>query len=104
MKFCGFLWLSLLLALIASNANGQACGRFRIEIVVQTETGKPLETAVVQFLPITKDETRGRQFVRDETERSRFSIEFIEGQSVREFHRLIVSADGYKRAENEIKF
>ncbi len=88
----------------AVNASAQACGSFRIEITVGTLTGQPIENAEVQFLPITTDETFGRKFVRNPTDRSRFSAEFEEGRSAREFQRLIVSAKGYKTAANEIKF
>ena len=56
------------------------------------------------FCRSRKDETRGKQFVREENDLSKFSVEYFEGQSISEFHKLIVSADGYKTAENEIKF
>lgn len=85
-------------------AHAQACGKFSVNIIVQDESGKPVDNAIVQFLPITRDETYGKQFVRDKSEPSRFSIEFFEGQGVKEFHKLVISADGYKTAENEIKF
>lgn len=85
-------------------ATAQACGVFSQTVFVQDEKGRPLEMAVVQFLPITKDETYGKQFTRSESNRSSFELKFQEGQSVKEFHKLIVSADGYKTAENEIKF
>lgn len=96
--------INLCFALFTLSANGQACGKFKVMVSVEDAEGKPVNNAVVQFLPITKDETLGKQFVRDEGELSKFSIEFIEGQSVKEFHKLIISADGYKQAENEIKF
>lgn len=85
-------------------ADAQRCGNYSVEVIVQDESGKPVDTAVVQFVPITKDETQGKQFVRDESERSKFSIQFAEGSGVWDFHKLIVSADGYKTAEKEIKF
>lgn len=88
----------------AVKVSAQMCGKFKETIIVQDEKGKPIDTAVVQFLPITKDETRGKQFTRSETDRSAFEIEYQEGHSVKEFHKLIVSADGYKTAENEMKF
>jgi hypothetical protein len=80
------------------------CGKFKETVIVQDQKGKPIETAVVQFLPITKDETLGKQFTRSETDRSVFEIEYLEGHRVRKFHKLIVSADVYKTAENEMKF
>lgn len=107
MKICAvkiFLFAFYIFIFCAVNADAQMCGKFRETIVVQDEKGKPIETAVVQFLPITKDETLGKQFTRSETDRSVFEIEYQEGHSVREFHKLLVSADGYKTAENEIKF
>lgn len=95
---------SLCLAFLSLSANGQMCGGYSITVFVQDAEGKPIDNADIQFLPITKDETRGKKFVRDEKDFSRFSIQFTEGDSVNDFHKLIISADGYKTAENEIKF
>jgi hypothetical protein len=103
MRFFSLALLILFFALLNLNADAQACGSYEVSVSVQDESRKPVENAVVQLLPLTKDETKGKQFVREENELSKFSIRFIEGHSLREFHKLIVSADGYKTAETELK-
>jgi hypothetical protein len=104
MKFCVPLLLSFFLAFFSLSASGQMCGKFKVIVSVQDAEGKPIDNGVIQFLPITKDETLGKQFVRDKTDLSTFSVQFTEGESVTAFHKLIVSADGYQTTENEIKF
>jgi hypothetical protein len=84
-------------------ANAQACGKFSVVVDVQNESGKPIGIAVVQLKPINIDETNSRVFERDRLKPSKFMMAFLEGQELREFHRLIVSADGYKSSENELK-
>ena len=93
----------LFLALV-SQANAQACGKYYVNITVQNEDGKPVENADVKLLPITKDETRGKIFVRDKTNLSLFSIDYPEGHSFGSLHKLIISAEEFKSSENKISF
>ena len=102
MKF--LLVLIIVCAGFVGETKAQMCGKFRIGVSVQNADGEPIDNAVIQFLPITTDETFGKSFVRDQMELSKLTIQFTEGQSVKNFHKLIVSANGYKTAENEIKF
>lgn len=88
----------------AANADAQMCGRYRVGLIVLNEKNQPINDADVRFLPITKDETLGKRFVRDGKDFSKFWIEFQEGQSLKEFHKLIVSAKGYKTAETRFRF
>lgn len=94
-----------LLLMIASVtfAEAQQCGKWKIEVEVQTTAGEPLKNAVVELLPITTDERRGKQFVNSAKSRSKFSIEFLEGHSIKNFHKLLVTAKGHKPAEQEIR-
>ena len=104
------LWKSLIICLpilffaLVSQANAQACGKYYVKITVQNENGKPVENADVKLLPIKKDETRGKNFVRDNANLSLFSIDYPEGYSFSSFHNLIISAEGFKPAENKITF
>ena len=98
-----FIFCVLFLLFGGLQINAQLCGKYKVTIEVLDENDKPINNAVVQFLPITKDETRGKQFVREENDLSKFSVEYFEGQSISKFHKLIVSADGYKAAENRDK-
>ncbi|HVE58521.1 MAG TPA: carboxypeptidase-like regulatory domain-containing protein, partial [Pyrinomonadaceae bacterium] len=103
MKILQILVLIILLGGFSNFVNAQACGKYRINIKVQNESGEPIDNALVQLLPITKDETRGSKFERNNTDLSNFTLTFLEGQGLSEFHRLKISADGYKTAENELK-
>lgn len=104
MKFYKSIIAILFVLFCAANVDAQMCGKYRVGLVVLDERGKPINNAVVQFLPITNDETRGKSFERDEKDSSKFSVEYLEGHSLEEFHKLIVSADGYKTAEIEFRF
>ena len=103
MKILQIFTLIFLIGSFSYFANAQACGKFRIEIKVMDESGKPLENASVQVLPINKDGTRGNKFERDKNYLSDFTLTMLEGESLDDFHRLIISADGYKTTENELK-
>lgn len=84
-------------------ANAQACGKFDLLIDVQNQAGEPIDSASVQLVPINKDEIAEKVFQQNGVKLSRFVLGLSEGQQLREFHRLIISADGYKSAENELK-
>ena len=84
-------------------AEAQRCGKWKIEVEVQTTAGEPLESAVVELLQITVDETKGERFVILPGSPSTFRIEFSEGHSIENFHRLLVTADGHKPAELEMR-
>lgn len=103
MKISQILMLLVLICGFNYFVNAQACGKFRVIVDVQNEAGEPIENAVVQLTPITKDETGGKVFERNERKLSNFTFELSEGQRLSEFHRLIISADGYRTAENELK-
>jgi len=105
MKFCksAIIIFPILFFALFSQANAQACGEYQINITIQSEDGKPVENSVVQLLPIEKDETRGKTFVRDAAKLFRHSINYPEGYSFTSFHKLIISADGFKTAENLVK-
>jgi len=85
-------------------ADAQVCGKYRVTLQIANEKNKPVNDAAVEFLPVTKDETLGKRFVRDEKDFSKFSVEYLEGQDLEELHRLIVSAKGYKTAEVKFRF
>ena len=98
-----FLQILMLLVLVCGSnyfTNAQPCMRFSIVVNVQNEAYEPIANAIVQLMPITRDETAGKIFVRNE---ENFTLELLEGQQLSEFHRLIISADGYKTAENKLK-
>lgn len=84
--------------------DAQMCGKYRVSLEITDENNKPVNDAAVEFFPITKDETRGKQFVRDEKDFSKFSVEYLEGQNTEELHKLVVSAKGYKTAETKFRF
>lgn len=85
-------------------ANAQACGRYAVNITVENEQGKPVKNADVKLLPIEKDETEGKNFVRDKSDPAMFSITLQEGHSFRSFHKLIITAPGFKPSENKVRF
>lgn len=95
---------SLVLFASILQANGQACGRYYINVAVQDEAGKPIKNATVTLKAIDTDETEGKDFAKDPKDPSRFQIDFSEGHSFRFFHKIIVSAPGFATAENLAKF
>lgn len=88
----------------AGVANAQLCGQFTTTLTVKSEENKAIENSVVQLLPLGKDETKNKTFVRDENDRSKFSVTFSEGHMVSGKYKVIVSADGFETAEKEIAF
>ena len=97
--------MPILFFAFVSQARAQACGTYHININLQNENGKPIETnAVVRLSPLEKDETRGKNFVRDNANLSLFSINYPEGYSFESFHKLTISADGFKPTENKVRF
>ena len=97
--FSTFLFFALFV-----KANAQACGTYSVTITVENEQDKPVTNAVVKLLPIEKDETDGKKFVRDKSNPATLSISFQEGHSFKTFHKLIISAPGFKRSENKVRF
>lgn len=95
--------LFLMMIALVTFAEAQRCGRWNIEVEVQTTAGEPLESAVVELLPISADERRGKRFANTTGSPSKFKIEFLEGHSIENFHRLLVTADGHKPAELEMR-
>jgi hypothetical protein len=91
------------LCLASSDVNAQACGRYYVSVSVQDLNGKPIKDASVMLRPITVDETKGEQFSRDKADASALSTSFSEGHSFKEFHKVVVTAKGYRTAENQIK-
>ena len=85
-------------------AAAQLCGKYTTVLTLTTADGKPVTNAVVQLLPLGKDETRGKTFVRDENDLSVFSIFFYEGHQLSSKYKLLISADGFKTFETELKF
>ena len=97
----GICFLFFLLAF--KDINAQACGRYYVSVSVQGLDGKPVKNALVKLEPITTDETKGEQFVRDKADPSAFSVSFSEGHSFKEFHKVVVTAAGYQPVEKQIK-
>jgi hypothetical protein len=98
------IFLAVLFFALFVKADGQACGTYAVNIMVEDEQGKPVKNASVKILPIDRDETDGEKFVRDKTKPATFSISFPEGHSFETFHKLIISAPGFKRSENKVRF
>ena len=88
----------------AIQVNAQLCGTYTTTLNIKDFNNKPVENAVVQLLPIEKDETRGKTFVRSEKDLSKFSITFNEGHEISAKYKLLISADGYETFEKVIKF
>src|SRR6185503_3829105 len=87
--------LLLAFSALASNADAQACGRYYITVSVKTMDDKPIRNATVDLKAIDKDETQGKNFVRDKKDPSVFSIDYSEGYSFRSLHKLTISAPGF---------
>jgi hypothetical protein len=85
-------------------ANAQACGTYYINITVEDEQNQPVKNASVKLLPIEKDETEGKKFVLDKAEPSKFSISLQEGHDFKTFHKVLISAPGFKESENKVRF
>lgn len=98
------LFLLFIFTCFAAGASAQVCGQFTTTLMVKTEDNKSVETSVVQLVPLGKDETKNKTFVRDETDRSKFSITFNEGHLILGKYKIIVSADGFETAEKEVGF
>lgn len=107
MKFRKLIIVSfpILFFALVSQARAQACGTYHININLQNENGEPIETnAIVRLSPLEKDETRGKNFVRDNANLALFSINYPEGYSFASFHKLTISADRFKPTENKVRF
>lgn len=98
------LILILIFAGFVLGANAQLCGQYTTTLTVKTEDNKSVENSVVQLVALGKDETKSKTFVRNETDRSRFSVTFYEGHVLLGKYKMIVSADGFETAEREIGF
>jgi hypothetical protein len=99
-----FLLLLAIALVFSLPANAQLCGEYTTTLHIKTVENEPVETAVVQLLPVENDETRGKTFARDEKDLSKFSITFFEGHQLAATYKLIISADGFETLEKEIKF
>ncbi len=105
MKFqIKIILLLLMSCAFVLQADAQLCGQYKTVLAIKTEDEKPVTNAVVQLVPLGKDETRGKTFVRDENDLSVFSIFFYEGHQLSSKYKLLVSADGFKTFETELKF
>jgi hypothetical protein len=100
------LCICLCLALLSCvhTASGQACGAYYITVSVKDGAGKPVKNARVLLRPIEKDESGGRQFARDKEDPSTSSLKLSEGISFKFFHRISVSAPGFRSADLDAKF
>lgn len=106
MKSITFFVASLCLGLfaLALSANAQACGAYYINVSVQDPDGGGINNARVDLMAIEKDESAGKNFVRDAEEPSRFTLQLSEGQDSQYFHKIVVNAPGYNRSETKVKF
>lgn len=98
------IFVSALAFAFAIQTNAQLCGKYSTTLQIKTAEGKPIENAVIQLLPIEKDETKGKTFARDEKDYSKFSIWFFEGHQLTANYKLMISADGFKTLEKKIRF
>jgi hypothetical protein len=85
-------------------AHAQACGAYYVHVKVTDNSSHPLKNAEVKLSPITKDETHGKQFVKDTDDPSAFTIKLTEGESLTAFHKLSVTAPGFDPAELQVTF
>ena len=88
----------------ALQVNAQLCGQYGVTLSVKQKDGKEIKNAIVQLLPIGKDETKGKSFIRDADKHWIHSITFSEGHQLKENYKIIVSADGYENLTKEISF
>ena len=99
-----FLGVAFAILVLSLGEQAQVCGRYQIHVKVSDSTSHPIKNADVKLSPITTDETRGKQFVRDASDPSTFSVTFTEGDDLRAFHMLTVSAPGFDPAELKATF
>ncbi|HEY0428343.1 MAG TPA: carboxypeptidase-like regulatory domain-containing protein [Pyrinomonadaceae bacterium] len=99
-----FLILTLVFIGFAVEASAQVCGQYTTTLIIKSDDNKSIENALVQLVALEKDETKNKTFVRDENERSKFSITFNEGHLILGKYKIIVSADGFETSEKEIGF
>ena len=99
-----FIFLLAFAFIFVIQANAQLCGTYTTTLQIKTAEGKPIETAVVQLFPIVEDETKGKTFVRDEKDFSKFSVTFFEGHQIKTTYRLLIFADGFENFVKNIKF
>src|ERR1043165_1308844 len=88
----------------ALRTNAQACGAYYISVSVRDSAGKAVNNAKVDLKPIQKDESGGKNFVRDTNDPSIHSLQLSEGQIATFFHKIVVSAPGFSPAEVQMKF
>jgi hypothetical protein len=93
----------LLLVPSSQEFHAQACGRYYVRVSVQSMNGKRVRDPSVMLKSIMTDETKGEQFSRGKADPTSFSTRFSEGHSFKEFHKIVVTAAGYKTADNQIK-
>ena len=102
MKF--LLSLLFIAAFFAVGANAQLCGSYTTTLNVLSPDEKAVENVIVQIIPLERDETGGRVFVRDEADKSKFKITFNEGHQLKEDYKVSISAEGFETQEKEISF
>ena len=90
--------------MLSLGVHAQVCGRYQIHVKVSNSASHPIKNADVKLSPITTDETRGKQFVRDTSDPSTFAVTFTEGDNLLAFHMLTVSAPGFDPAELKVMF
>ena len=94
----------VLIFAFAVQGNAQHCGSYMVSLEINRVDGKPVTNAVVQLLPIEKDETNKKGFVRNEKLPNFFWLTFFEKDKLFLKYKLIVFADGFKTFETEIGF
>lgn len=99
-----FLILTFVFIGFVAEANAQLCGQYTTTLIIKSDDNKSVENAVVQLLALEKNETKNKTFVRDENDKSKFSVTFNEGHLIPGKYKIIVSADGFETAEREIGF
>ena len=96
--------LAFAISVFSLGLQGQVCGKYHIRVKVSDSGSHPIKNADVKLSPITTDETRGKQFGRDASDPSTFSVTFTEGDDLLAFHLVTVSAPGFDPAEIKVMF
>jgi hypothetical protein len=86
------------------SGNAQLCGDYTTTLNIFSKDENKVGNASIQLIPLGKDETRGKKFVRNKRDSSVFTITFLEGHQLRDEYKLVVSAKGFLPFEKVIKF
>jgi hypothetical protein len=76
-------------------AKSQLCGDYTTTLKVLSKNGKKISHVSIQLIPLGKDETRRKTFVRDKRNPSEYKITFLEGHILKNDYKLIVLAKGF---------